>query len=108
MLTANPIIAILGRNWKLLLTALAATLLVIPASAQRVDITYLTSDITAVGPNLDSNLVNPWGMSISPTGPWWISDNATGLSTLYDSNGVKQSLVVTIPTGSGSGTGTPS
>jgi uncharacterized protein (TIGR03118 family) len=46
-------------------------------------------------------------MSISPSGPWWISDNGTGVSTLYNGSGVSQGLVVTIPTGSGSGTGTP-
>ena len=56
---------------------------------------------------MDAHLVNPWGMSISPSGPWWISDNGTGLSTLYIASGAPQSLVVTIPSGTGSGTGTP-
>ncbi len=78
------------------------------ASAQRVAITYLTSDIPAVGSFNDTNLVNPWGMSLSPSGPWWISDNGTGLSTLYVVSGQQQGLVVTIPSASGSGTGTPS
>ena len=58
----------------------------------------------------DSNLVNAWGMSFSATSPFWISDNGTGLSTLYavtnDSSGAPvvkpQSLVVAIP-----GDGTP-
>jgi uncharacterized protein (TIGR03118 family) len=93
--------------WITVLSLLAIAALCLPASAQKVNITYLTSDINAVSPNLDAHLVNPWGMSISPTGPWWISDNATGLSTLYDGNGLPQSLVVTIPTASGSGTGSP-
>jgi uncharacterized protein (TIGR03118 family) len=79
----------------------------LPAAAQKVDITYLTSDISAVASHTDTNLVNPWGMSIAPTGPWWISDNATGLSTLYDGTGAIQPLVVTIPTGTGTGTGSP-
>jgi hypothetical protein len=40
--------------------------------------------------------------------PWWVSDNGTGLSTLYDASGVPQSLVVTIPVPSGqSGPATP-
>jgi uncharacterized protein (TIGR03118 family) len=82
-------------------------LLALPASAQKVNITYLTSDIPSAGPVHDSNLVNAWGLSISPTGPWWVSDNGTGLSTLYDGNGAIQPLVVTIPTASGTGTGTP-
>jgi len=46
---------------------------------------------------MDSHLVNPWGLSVSPTSPWWVSDNGTGLSTLYNGAGAAQSLVVTIP-----------
>ncbi len=90
-----------------LLSLLAISLLSLPAAAQKVNVTYLTSDIPAVSANTDANLVNPWGMSISPVGPWWISDNATGLSTLYNSSGQIQGLVVTIPSGT-TGTGTPS
>ncbi len=108
MLTRNPTTTFLARGRMPLLAFLFATLLALPAAAQKVDITYLTSDITSAGPNLDTNLVNPWGMSISPGGPWWISDNGSGLSTLYNGTGQPQGLVVTIPPGSGSGTGTPS
>ncbi len=91
-----------------LLSLMAIAALSLPASAQKVNITYLTSDITAVGSYNDTNLVNPWGMSTSPSGPWWISDNNSGLSTLYVASGQPQSLVVTIPPASGSGTGSPS
>jgi uncharacterized protein (TIGR03118 family) len=45
----------------------------------------------------DPNLVNAWGLSRSSTGAWWVSDNGTGLSTLYDGAGAIQSLVVAIP-----------
>jgi uncharacterized protein (TIGR03118 family) len=90
-----------------LLSFLTLALLALPAAAQRVNINYLTSDVTNAGAFLDAHLVNPWGMSISPSGPWWISDNGTGLSTLYIASGAPQSLVVTVPTGTGSGTGTP-
>lgn len=79
----------------------------LPALAQKVNVTFLTSDISNVAAYTDSNLVNPWGMSISPSGPWWISDNGTGKSTLYVASGQPQSLVVTIPPASGQGTGTP-
>src|ERR1700758_3590047 len=82
-------------------------LMSLPASAQKVNITNLTSDIPAAAANIDAHLVNPWGLSINPSGPWWVSDNGTGLSTLYNSAGVPQSLVVTIPSATG-GTGTPS
>jgi uncharacterized protein (TIGR03118 family) len=36
-------------------------------------------------------------VSRSSGSPWWISDNGTGLSTLYDGTGAAKSLVVTIP-----------
>jgi hypothetical protein len=42
-------------------------------------------------------MINPWGLSRGSGSPWWISDNATGFSTLYDGAGIKQSLIVTIP-----------
>ena len=90
-----------------LLSLLLLALFTVPALAQKVDISYLTSDISAVGAFPDSHLVNPWGLSIGPTGAWWVSDNATGLSTLYIASGQPQSLVVTIPSASGQGTGTP-
>ena len=62
--------------------------------------TNLVSDIAGVALFTDKNLVNPWGLSHPPTGPWWVSDNGTGLSTLYNGNGRKfpvgSPLVVTI------------
>ncbi len=94
--------------WMTVLLLLSVALFALPGSAQKVNITYLTSDIPAAGTYTDTNLVNAWGMSISPTGPWWISDNTSGLATLYNGSGQPQSLVVTIPSGTGSGTGSPS
>jgi uncharacterized protein (TIGR03118 family) len=57
----------------------------------------LVSNVSGVAPVTDPNLVNPWGLTRSSSSPWWISDNGTGLSTLYNGAGAKQSLVVTIP-----------
>ena len=91
-----------------MLSLLAIVALTLPASAQKVNITNLTSDISSAGAFQDANLLNPWGMSISPSGPWWLSDNTSGLSTLYIASGQPQSLVVTIPPASGSGPGSPS
>lgn len=65
------------------------------AFAQHYTRTDLTAD-TAGLPNMDPNLVNAWGMSRGTGSPWWISDNGTGLTTLYDANGVPQSLIVTV------------
>ena len=42
-------------------------------------------------------MVNPWGLTRSSGSAWWVSDEATGVSTLYNGAGVKQSLIVTIP-----------
>src|SRR5437870_4049121 len=37
--------------------------------------------------HIDPNLVNPWGIAFSPSGPFWIADNGTGVSTVYDGQG---------------------
>ena len=60
--------------------------------------TNLVSDVPGLAATTDPNLKNPWGMSFSPTSPFWISDQATGLKTLYDGAGGIVPLVVTIPT----------
>jgi uncharacterized protein (TIGR03118 family) len=65
--------------------------------------TNLVSDLPGVAQQLDPNLVNPWGISESPStatrpgSPFWISDNNAGVSTLYNTAGVPQSLIVSIP-----------
>lgn len=45
----------------------------------------------------DPDLINPWGISLSASSPFWVSDNGTGKATLYNSAGTKQSLVVSMP-----------
>ena len=70
----------------------------------------LVSDLPGVAALQDTNLVNSWGVSFSPTSPFWISDNGTGKATLYsvtnDTGGMmhvtKMGLTVNIP-----GEGTP-
>jgi uncharacterized protein (TIGR03118 family) len=78
---------------------------------QQYKVTNLTSNMSGVATNTDPHLVNPWGLSRSSGSPWWVSDNGTGLSTLYSGTGSTVSLVVTIPpananNGVGSPTGT--
>jgi uncharacterized protein (TIGR03118 family) len=49
---------------------------------------------------VDRNLLNPWGVgesSTPPLTPFWVSDNGNGTSTLYNTAGEPQSLVVSIP-----------
>src|SRR5436190_18273763 len=60
--------------------------------------TNFQSDIAGVAQHTDPNLVNPWGMSASATGTIWVSDNGTGVSTLYNQDGTAVPLVVEIPT----------
>jgi uncharacterized protein (TIGR03118 family) len=61
----------------------------------------LVSDLRGQGARLDPKLVNPWGISFSPTGPFWISDNHTGVVTVYNGKGepapAANPLVVTVP-----------
>jgi uncharacterized protein (TIGR03118 family) len=72
--------------------------------AQHYNQTNLVSDVPGLAPVTDPDLVNPWGLAASSTSPWWVADNGTGVSTLYNGLGAKNSLVVTIPTPVG---GTP-
>jgi len=69
------------------------------------DQAFLLSQGFAPANNVDPNLINPWGMSYSTTSPFWVSDQVPSLSTLYNSAGAPQSLVVTIPSGAGDDVG---
>ena len=77
------------------------------AAAEMFAVTTLVSDN---GAGLqDASLVNPWGVATSATSPFWVSNNGTGTSTLYNVNSAtdatsKVGLTVTIP-GAGSVTG---
>jgi uncharacterized protein (TIGR03118 family) len=72
--------------------------------------TNLVSDIPGLAAHTDTNLHNPWGTSVGPGSPIWVSDNGAGVTTLYDGAGNARPLVVTIPAAPSSGagaTGTP-
>lgn len=74
--------------------------------------TNLVSDIAGLAKETDSNLVNSWGIAHSPTGPWWVNDNGTGVATVYNGQGqpfpLDSPLIVTIPPPKGaSGSATP-
>jgi uncharacterized protein (TIGR03118 family) len=49
--------------------------------------TNLVSDGSVPATHIADNLINPWGISHSPTGPFWISDNGSGVTTVYDGAG---------------------
>ena len=66
--------------------------------ANRYVITNLDSDLKGAAAVQDTVLQNSWGVAFSPAGsPFWINDNATGCSTLYDGDGTIVSLQVNIP-----------
>ncbi|MBA3811380.1 MAG: TIGR03118 family protein [Caulobacteraceae bacterium] len=96
---------IVSKGRATLLATVAAGLLAlqaVPARAEQFQVTNLVSDGFVPAVTIDPALVNPWGMSSSPTGPFWVSDNGTGVSTLYNGAGIKQGLTVTVPPASGS------
>jgi uncharacterized protein (TIGR03118 family) len=118
-ITKETTMAAIFRRLGLFLAAALLTLACMPASAWgdrdrdgEYQQTNLVSDLPGVALLQDTNLVNAWGMSFSATSPFWISDNGSGLSTLYavtyNTNGtvkvVKQGLQVGIP-GEGNPTG---
>ncbi len=83
--------------------------------AQKVTETKLFADTADAGAaHVDPNLVNPWGLAFNPSGPAWISDNGTGVATVYKTNSTASLLTVTVPpppgapTDAGPVTSTPS
>jgi uncharacterized protein (TIGR03118 family) len=104
--------------WLLALgAALAAVALISAQAAPRVfasqgfyQQTNLVSDIPGLAAVHDPNLVNAWGIVHGPATPFWIADNGTGVSTLYNGAGTPfppgTPLVVTIPPPKGSPAGT--
>jgi uncharacterized protein (TIGR03118 family) len=87
--------------------ALGLLFFLIPSAAfaQHYTETDLVSSIPGVGTNptnpVDTQLKNSWGMTRSAASTFWVSDNGTGLATLYNGVGTKQGLVVTIPVPTG-------
>jgi len=70
--------------------------------------TNLVSDQAGVALITDPDLKNAWGISMSPTSPFWVANNETGTATLYAGDVTtplaKNALVVTIPGGLPTGT----
>jgi uncharacterized protein (TIGR03118 family) len=71
------------------------------------EVTNLVSNQEGKAKVTDPLLANGWGLTHPPGGPFWISDNASGWSTLYDNHGTKIPLDVLIPTAGGDGPGSP-
>lgn len=88
MFTARPIAAVALASALALATsspALAHDRDPGSASTSRYTQVNLVSDVPGMASITDPNLVNAWGLTQGPTSPIWVSDNGTGLSTLYRS-----------------------
>lgn len=64
----------------------AGPVLVVPAT--RYSMNKLVSDIPGYATQTDPNLVNPWGLAMTATSPFWVSNNRSQTSTLYNGAGV--------------------
>ena len=92
----------LGLALAVLVAALFAAMPLGAAEDNVYTVTALVSDQPGVATFTDPNLVNAWGLAASATSPWWVADNGTSKSTLYNGNtGQPSALVVTVGMDSG-------
>ena len=90
------------RTSALALRALVAATIIVgvasPAHAQFYKQHNLVSDGAVPADFVDPLLVNAWGLVASGGSPWWVANNGTGTSTLYNGNtGAKVPLNVMVP-----------
>jgi len=82
--------------------------MVVPSAAlAQYSLTNLDSNQVGAARHIDPLIVNAWGLARSAHGPFWLSDQGSGWSTLYDGQGVKQGLEVLVPSETGAGPGSP-
>lgn len=85
-----------------------ALMFVSSAAMAQYQLTNLSSNQIKQARHDDPLLVNAWGLVHAPGSPWWVSDNNSGWSTLYDSQGKQvQALKVLVPTAGENGPGSP-
>jgi uncharacterized protein (TIGR03118 family) len=75
-----------------------ALMLVSSAALAQYNLVNLDSNQVGKAAHTDPLMVNGWGLAKGPGSPWWVSDNLSGWSTLYDGSGNIQGLKVVIPT----------
>jgi uncharacterized protein (TIGR03118 family) len=85
-----------------------ALMLVSQLAVAQYQLTNLDSNQVGAAKHVDPLIVNAWGLVHAPGSAWWVSDENSGWSTLYDGAGVEvQQLKVLVPTGGGNGPGSP-
>jgi uncharacterized protein (TIGR03118 family) len=87
--------------------ALALILFGAMAFGQEYNQTNLVSNTGTGTPTMDASMVNAWGLARGSGSPWWVADNRTGMSTIYNGAGTKLGLTVTIPAAKSGATGSP-
>lgn len=91
--------------WKPCLLAVAVASCLAAQATNNFLVHNLVSDLPNVADHQDKSLVNPWGNGFGST-PFWIGDNVTGLSTLYDGTGTQNTgVIVNMPGPNGATTG---
>jgi uncharacterized protein (TIGR03118 family) len=92
------------RFWTVVLGLVCVSALSFPSARAQTNSykqTNLASDTAGTAANMDAKLVNPWGIAFIPGGPFWISDNNSGFTTLYNQTGaLNGSFTVPPPNGS--------
>ena len=84
-----------------------AVMFVSSAALAQYQLTNLDSNQAKTARFMDPLQVNGWGLARSAGSPFWVSDQGSGWSTLYNGQGVKQGLEVLIPSATGAGPGQP-
>jgi uncharacterized protein (TIGR03118 family) len=82
----------------------AALFVVVPLQAADTNsytVTPLVSNQMGMAAHQDPLLVNAWGLAASSSSPWWVADNETSVSTIYDGTGATFRPPVTIGTDQG-------
>src|SRR3974377_1284046 len=90
----------------ILLSAIAGLLAGQSTPANNFLVHNLVSDIAGIADHQDAHLKNPWGNGFGAT-PFWIGNNGSGTSTLYDGTGTALTTVVSIPQAGGKGSTGP-
>src|ERR1700682_1089180 len=99
----------MNRGFQPLMTAtiLASTLgIFTPSTVAQYKQVNLDTNTAGTGKYLDPLIVNAWGVGYRDGGPFWVTDEGTGVVTIYDQRGEKANLFVVVPPASGLPAGT--
>lgn len=80
-----------------------------PPTSPSYQLTVLVSDQATAGATTDANLVNPWGLAYGPTTDFWVANQASATTTVYDGLGQMPTtpLAVAVPAVAGRVMGGP-